>query len=126
MRKNDDATGNNDCQMVIVGGYQVRSTEELSLNSDFGQGLVSGDELEVRDSDGNVLYENLRGFLPLSEKKHLLRYADGVWVIFTLAQRKFHRLKRENLPVAGKMLMFDERGKIHLNQVSPYYPSVFA
>jgi len=110
-------------QSISVGGYQVNSQEEISLEQETG--LVRGDGLTVVGAQGQVLYEQLRAFLPINSKRHLIRLADGLWVLLILKDKpKQCSLKKVNLRFKDIVMMFDERGKRHPNQVSPYYRDI--
>ena len=110
---------------VQVGNFQVNSVVRLEMDQTYG--LVRGDELQVIDGQGQVVYENIRGFLPLNEGLHLVRHADGVWVLVYLKRNsRERRLKKVNLRHEGFCLLFDERGKIHYAQESPHYDDINA
>ncbi|MBR2274401.1 MAG: hypothetical protein IJ864_06230 [Alphaproteobacteria bacterium] len=110
---------------VQVGNFQVTAVGRLELNQTYG--LVRGYELRVIDGQGQVIYENIRGFLPLSDGVHLVRHANGVWVLVYLKRNcRERRLKKVNLRHGGLCLLFDERGKIHYAQESPHYDDINA
>ena len=103
-------------QSFNLGEFQVNSNVEISRDE---LGLIHGDEIQVKNN-GQVLYEHLRGFLPLNDKTNLVRFADGVWALVYINKSKQVKLKNVNLHHAGIYLFFDERGKIHPNQESPH------
>ena len=100
---------------VSVGGYYVSSVEELEVNADFQ--LVKGHRLKVADANGMVVHENVRGFLPLNERFHLIRYESGGWMLCERcgAPARGRCFKKANLSEGRRCLFFDERGKMHLN-----------
>lgn len=104
---------------VSVDGYQVKSPSNVRMEEDF---LVKGDDLSVLDASGNVIFENLRAFMPVDAKNYLIRKQDGLWYLSTPKKQK--RLKEVNLKAKNKVMMFDERGKLHFNQVSPHYKNI--
>lgn len=106
-----------------VSGFQVNSSVEISRDEN---GLIHGDEIQVMNNNGQVLYEGLRGFMPLNEKTNLVRFANGVWALVYINKTKQVNLKKVNLHHAGVCLLFDERGKIHPNQESPHYRDIEA
>ena len=108
----------------VLNGYQVRSSVEIELDQD--NGVVHGDDIQVKNAEGQVLYENLRGFLPLTDKFNLVRFANGIWALVYLNKSKQVNLKKVNLYHAGICLLFDERGKLHANQESPHYRKIIA
>ena len=119
----DKKTSGTPLKSFSIGRFQVGSRAEIELHQNYD--LVSGDELTVKNPQGEVVYQGLRGFSPLSEKMHLLRYADGRWVLVSLNKGKERRLSKVNLRyAAGKCLLFDERGKLHYDQESPHYPDI--
>lgn len=109
-------------QSINLGEFQVNSNVEISRDE---LGLIHGDEIQVKNN-GQVLYEHLRGFLPLNDKTNLVRFADGVWALVYINKPKQVRLKKVNLHHDGICLLFDERGKIHPNQTSPHYRDIEA
>jgi len=112
-------------QRICVGGFQVNSEEELELHQKYN--LVRGNELKVTNPQGQLEYDHLRGFAPLSKEVHLLRYADGTWLLFYVSGKKKGKkniLKRKNLEHGKGVLYFDDRGKIHPDQHSPHCESI--
>ena len=109
----------------VANGYSVNSKESVELED---CGLVSGTSLVVKNADGKVLYEDLRAFLPLNDKMNLIRLADKVWMLVYINKPKKVRLNRVNLHLQGDVhcLLFDERGKMHRDQVSPHYRDIVA
>ena len=102
-------------QQVLLGGYEVNSAvADVELEQEYK--LARGHELLVKDAEGNVLYQDVRGFLPLTDETHLLRQKDGSWWLFFLSNGKKRQLKKVNLRHGNVLLMFDERGKIRYNQ----------
>jgi len=113
-----------DLRSIVAEGYRVDSCEVIEREE---CGLMSGDSLQVRDANGQVLYENLRAFLPLNDKMNLIRLADKVWMLVYTNKPKQVRLNRVNLHLQnGHCLLFDERGKRHMDQVSPHYRDIMA
>lgn len=107
--------------IVVAGGYSINSNETIEKED---CGLVQGHGLQVKDAQGQIVYENLRGFLYLSDNANLVRFADKVWaLVFPHKSRKI-RLKKINLCYEGVVVFFDDKGKIRLNQVNPAYPTV--
>lgn len=100
---------------VSVGGFYVSSAEELEVNADFQ--LVKGHRLKVADANGMVVHENVRGFMPLNERFHLIRYESGGWMLCERcgAPARGRCFKKANLSEGRRCLFFDERGKMHLN-----------
>jgi hypothetical protein len=106
---------------ISLNGYQVSSAvAEVELEPDYN--LARGQELVVKDSEGNVLYQDVRGFLPLTEETHIIRQKDGSWWAFFRSTGKKRKLQKVNLKHGNIHLMFDERGKIRYNQESYAYP----
>lgn len=106
---------------ISLNGYQVSSAvAEVELEPDYN--LARGQELVVKDSEGNVLYQDVRGFLPLTEETHIIRQKDGSWWAFFRSTGKKRKLQKINLKHGNIHLMFDERGKIRYNQESYAYP----
>lgn len=106
-----------------VSGYQIESAQQ-SVEVNEAYNLVLGHEIKVSDANGETLFEKLRGFMSL-KKAFLIREEDGTWYICSAKGRK-KAIKKANLTIGkdkAKAMMFDERGKLHLAQVSPYYPS---
>ena len=108
--------------IVVAGGYSINSNETIEKED---CGLVQGHGLQVKDSHGQIVYENLRGFLCLSDKANLVRFADKVWaLVFPMHKSRKIRLKEINLCYAGIVGFFDDKGKIRLNQINPAYPTI--
>lgn len=105
----------------VAMGYKVNSQTGVELE-DFG--LVSGDALEVMNKEGKTVFQGVRAFLPLNDMMNLVRFADKRWVIVFVNKRKQVKLERVNLKAGEFCLLFDERGKMHYNQVSPYYRDI--
>jgi len=102
-------------QRVLLAGYQVSSAiADVELEQAYG--LARGHELLVKDSEGNVLYQDVRGFLPLTEETHLLRQKDGSWWLFFRSNSKKRKLQKVNLRHGNICLMFDDKGKIRYDQ----------
>ena len=120
-----NVTASDNMQSVnVAGGYSVNSSELIEQEE---CGLVCGSSLEVRDANGQVMYENLRAFLPLNDKMNLIRLADKVWMLVYIDKPKQVRLNRFNVHLQnGHCLLFDERGKKHMDQESPHYRDIFA
>jgi len=108
-------------QVIMLGDFQVCSVV-ADIELEPGYNLARGQELVVKDSEGNVLYQEVRGFLPLTEETHILRQKDGSWWAFFRSTGKKRRLQKVNLKHGNIHLMFDERGKIRYNQESYAYP----
>jgi hypothetical protein len=105
-----------------LAGYQIEtaSNESVEMNDEYQ--LVKGHEISVSDADGNKLFEKLRGFMFL-KKAFLIREEDGTWYLCPLKGGK-KAIKKANIKIGeDKALMFDERGKMHIAQTSPYYSS---
>jgi len=117
--KSNEISGN--LQSVNMGGgYTVYSCDVIEQEEDCG--LVRGHGLQVKNSNGQVVYEDLRAFLPLNDKMNLVRLADKMWVIVYLNQSKKRViLKKANLRYGKFCFCFDADGKMHPNQVSPHY-----
>lgn len=107
---------------VNINGYQVQSPSDVRLEEAYN--LAKGEELTVLDAEGNVIFENLRAFMPVDEKSFLIRKQDGLWYLRSI--KKERRLQKVNLLVRERAMMFDERGKMHLSQVSPHYKNICA
>ena len=121
--ENNSQTVSGEVRSILVSGFQVNSSEEISLNKN--NRLVRGEGLVVVNTNGQVVYEGIRAFCPIAKKKHLIRLSDGGWMLLILnGNTKRRLLKRVNLRFDNKVLMFDERGKIHEDQESPYYPDL--
>ncbi len=108
---------------LSIAGYQIEATQSVEVNEDYN--LVLGHEIKVSDTEGNPLFEKLRGFMPL-KKAFLIREEDGVWYLCSVKGSK-KAIKKTNLTIGKdkkKALMFDERGKMHMAQMSPYYTSL--
>lgn len=136
--------GSNETRIVKtakVGGFQVTEVSGLEIvglgggpqvakMDDEGKvigttfGIVSGKALEVKDEEGHVIYEGLRAFWPMNAGVHLVRNANKSWVLLCLSTGKETQLKKRNLTFAGVSLLFDDRGKIHVNQENPYYKTL--
>lgn len=96
-----------------VGGFHISSAEELEVNADFD--LIKGHGLKVADANGMVLHENVRAFMPINERFHLIREENGAWALCNSRGSAMRNLKKANLTVGRKKLFFDDRGKAHLN-----------
>lgn len=96
-----------------VGGFYVSSEEELEVNADFQ--LVKGHGLKVADANGMVVHEDVRAFMPINERFHLIREENGAWALCNSRGSAMRNLKKANLTVGRKKLFFDDRGKAHLN-----------
>ena len=105
----------------VAMGYIVNSQTGVELE-DFG--LASGNALEVMNKAGETVFQGLRAFLPLNDKMNLVRFADKRWVIVFVNKPKQVKLERVNLKASEFCLLFDERGKMHYNQVSPHYRDI--
>lgn len=105
-----------------VNGYRVQSSSDARLEEVYN--LVKGEDLTVLDAEGNLIFENLRAFMPVDDKNCLIRKQDGLW--YLRSTKKERRLQKVNLLVKENAMMFDERGKMHLAQVSPHYKSISA
>lgn len=105
----------------VARGYNVNSLTGVELED---CGLASGDALNVQNEDGQLLYEGIRAFLPLNEKMNLVRFANKVWAIVYVNKPKQLKLEKVNLHLGEHCLLFDERGKMHYNQVSPHYRNI--
>ena len=104
-----------------IGTYRIASAEEIEIISDYD--LVKGRGLKVINGQGMILHENVRAFMPINDRFYLIREADGGWKFFYAKglSGRGRALLKSNLVVGRKKLLFDERGKIHLNQWSPLY-----
>lgn len=104
-----------------IGKYRLVSAEEIEVLSDYD--LVKGRGLKVINEQGVVLHENVRAFMPINDRFYLIREADGGWKFFYAngLSGRGRALLKSNLVVGRKKLLFDERGKLHLNQWSPLY-----
>lgn len=102
-------------QVIVLGGFQVCSAvSDIELEQEYN--LARGKELLVKDTEGTLIYEGIRGFLPLTSETHLLRLKDGSWWLFFLSSGKKRKLQKVNLKHGDIHLMFDERGKLRYNQ----------
>jgi hypothetical protein len=105
---------------VKVGDFVAKSSVEVSMDEE--NGFVRGDEISIENMKGEVLYENLRAFMPVKKDVVLLRYADGSWnLIIGKKERALHEI---NLRIGPKAILFDERGKAHFNAESPRYSKI--
>lgn len=109
---------------ILILGFQVfpATAEEIEFEQAFN--LAKG-ELVVKKSSGEIIVEKARGFLPISEKKYLLRKEDGSWSLFSLKKgEELTQLRKINIK-HGKdfCAMFDDEGKIRPNQECYKYPS---
>ena len=104
-----------------IGNYRIVSTEEIEVISDYD--LVKGRGLKVINEQGMILHENVRAFMPINERFYLVREADGGWMYYRSSGSRGRggSLMKSNLVVGRKKLLFDERGKMHINQWSPLY-----
>ena len=104
-----------------IGTYRIASAEEIEIISDYD--LVKGHGLKVINEQGMILHENVRAFMPINKDFYLIRDADGGWKFFYAngLSGRGRALLKSNLVVGRKKLLFDERGKLHLNQWSPLY-----
>jgi hypothetical protein len=105
---------------VRVGDFVAKSSVEVSMDEE--NGFVRGDEIVIENLKGEVLYENLRAFMPIKEDVVLLRYADGFWTLVDGKKKK--SLHRINLRIGPKAILFDERGKAHFSQENPHYSKI--
>ena len=108
--------------MATVGGYRISSEVDLEVDTDFE--LVKGQSLTIEDSKGAVLHRDVRGFMHLSEFYYLIRYISGGWMLCANGRAlRGSTLRKTNLSLRAKhkSIMFDERGKMHLNVHNPYY-----
>ena len=104
-----------------IGTYRIASAEEIEIVSDYD--LVKGHGLKVINEHGMVLHENVRAFMPINERFYLIREEDGGWMYYRSngSRGRGGALVKANLMVGRKKLLFDERGKMHINQWSPLY-----
>ncbi len=99
-----------------AGGFQISSASALEIDETYN--LVKGDALTVVNSDGEVIHEGIRGFMPLSESCHLVRKTDKSWWLCTSDGSDKHKspLRKKNVVLGALAFMFDERGKLRLGQ----------
>lgn len=105
-----------------IRNFRVESDEELEVLSEYD--LVKGHGLKVINEHGMVLHKNVRAFMFINDRIYLIREADGGWNVCYAAIGVACRekpLSRTNLSAGRKKMLFDERGKLHLNQWSPLY-----
>ena len=104
-----------------IGTYRIASAEEIEIISDYD--LVKGHGLKVINEQGMILHENVRAFMPINDRFYLVREADGGWMYYHASGSRGRdgSLMKANLVVGRKKMLFDERGKMHLNQWSPLY-----
>lgn len=104
-----------------IGTYRIASAEEIEIISDYD--LVKGHGLKVINGQGVVLHENVRAFMPINDRFYLIREADGGWMYYRSngSRGRGGSLMKANLVVGRKKMLFDERGKMHINQWSPLY-----
>lgn len=105
----------------LVGDFQILSASALEIDENYN--LVKGDDMRVVNSNGEVIHEGIRGFMPLNETYHLVRMADKSWWCCTIsgAPKQKSALRKKNLVLGSLALMFDERGKIRLGQQSVHF-----
>jgi len=110
---------------ILLGGYQVSSTQgDIELEQ--SHGLVRGNGLLVKNAEGEVLYEGVRGFLPFTNETHLVRRQDGSWWLLFLSTGKKRKLQKVNVKHGDMYLMFDDEGKIRPDQECYRYPVIAA
>jgi hypothetical protein len=105
---------------IRVGNYVANSSVEVAMDEE--NGLIHGDEIVVKNMKGEVLYENLRAFLPIKKDTVLLRYADGFWTLLNGKQKR--SMHKVNLRIGPNAILFDERGKAHFSQINPHYDTI--
>ncbi|MCM1324207.1 MAG: hypothetical protein NC218_08590 [Acetobacter sp.] len=105
-----------------VMGFDVHSVSEMEIEQEYN--LVKGDSLKVSNENGEVIHENVRGFMPLTDVYHIIRKEDGSWWYCTAdgQLKKKSALSKRNIRIGSLALMFDERGKIRLGQQNAHYP----
>lgn len=105
-----------------VKGFELISASDMELDVTYN--LVRGNGITVLAPGGKVIHQNVRGFMPINEEYHLIRDVSGNWWYCTSdgRQKKKSPLCKKNLKLDSLALMFDERGKIRLGQLSIHYP----
>lgn len=103
-------------------GFVVASGSDLEVEEAYN--LVRGAGLKVTNSNGEVIHESVRGFMPLNGLYHLVRKGDGSWWYCTAdgQPKQKSALCKRNVLLGSVALMFDERGKIRLGQQNAQYP----
>lgn len=105
---------------ILVKGFKASSIVEVEKKKEYD--MVTGDNITVVDEQGNVLFTDLRGFMPLAKgEKFLIRKANGKW--FLVQKGKLIELRKVNLQTDGLPIMFDPNGKIRYKMQDPTYPT---
>ncbi len=106
---------------VSVSGFSVESASSIDVDETYN--LVKGTALKILNPDGEVIHEDVRGFMPLDETYHLVRLPEGSWWYCTSdgKPKRKSALRKKNLAIGDKAVMFDERGKIRLGQQNATY-----
>ena len=106
---------------ILVKGFKASSVVEVEKKEEYD--MVTGDNITVVDAQGNVLFTDLRGFMPLVKSKmFIIRKASGKW--YLVEKGKQSELRKVNFDVEGGLpLMFDPNGKIRYKMQDPTYPT---
>lgn len=105
---------------ILVKGFKASSIVEVEKKEEYD--MVTGDNITVVDGQGNVLFTDLRGFMPLAKgTEFLIRKASGKW--YLVKKGKLTELRKVNLQTDGLPLMFDPNGKIRYKMQDPTYPT---
>ncbi len=109
---------------IVLGGFRIFSEEVLNI--DQRNEIVKGNHLTVANADGIIIHENVRGFIAVNKNFHLVRYADGGWMLCSGMGEPLRAqcLMKVNLSVGRRCMFFDERGKLRMNAWSPHYCDV--
>lgn len=120
MGSNNDEKREAVANAILVKGFKASSVVEVEKKAEYD--LVTGDNITVVDGQGNVLFTDLRGFMPLAKgTEFLIRKANGKW--YLVKKGKLIELRRVNLKTDGLPLMFDPNGKIRYKMQDPTYPT---
>lgn len=113
------AGGRDYCE--LEGGGILVSDTEIEVD---GYNIYRGEQMMLIGPEG-VIHQSIRGFMPLSVKYHLVRFDDGGWRYCNAdgSLKCKGQLRKMNVTVGNKAVMFDERGKMRLGQVNAHYSS---
>ncbi len=115
-----------DQRSIMLDGFRIFSEEVLDI--DQSNKVVKGNCLSVANAEGMIIHENLRGFIAVNKNFHLVRYADGGWMLCSNLGEplRIQCLAKVNLSAGRRSMFFDERGKLRMNAWEPHYCDVLS
>lgn len=101
---------------------------ETEIECDEVYNLFKGEQMMLLSSEGDVVFNGVRGYMPLDEKVHFERFDDGGWRYCSAdgSLKRKSSLRKVNVKVGKNAFMFDERGKMRLGLVNSHYPTSLA